>query len=75
MKQIIFFLLLIFSISASSQIERVEPPNWWVGFKQTNLQLLVKGKDISAYTPEIDYPGISIEKVTKAKSPNYLFID
>jgi glycosidase len=75
MKQIIFFLLLIFSISASSQIERVEPPNWWVGFKQTDLQLLVKGKDISAYTPEIDYPGISIEKVTKAKSPNYLFID
>ena len=75
MKQIIFFLLLIFSISASSQIERVEPPNWWVGFKQTDLQLLVKGKDISAYTPEIDYPGISIEKVNKAKSPNYLFID
>jgi glycosidase len=75
MKQIIFFLLLIFSISASSQIERVEPPNWWVGFKQSNLQLLVKGKGISAYTPEIDYPGISIEKVNKAKSPNYLFID
>ena len=75
MKQIIFFLLLIFSISVSSQIERVEPPNWWVGFKQTDLQLLVKGKDISAYTPEIDYPGINIEKVTKAKSPNYLFID
>ncbi len=75
MKQTIFFLLLIFSISASSQIERVEPPNWWVGFKQNDLQLLVKGKDISAYTPEIDYPGISIEKVNKAKSPNYLFID
>ena len=24
-------------------IERVEPPNWWVGFKNPDLQLLVKG--------------------------------
>ena len=75
MKQIIFFLLLLCSSSAMSQIERVEPPNWWVGFEQNELQLLVKGKDIAAYSPEIDYPGISIEKVSKAKSPNYLFID
>ncbi len=75
MKQILLFLLLISSFSVSSQIDRIEPPNWWVGFKQTNLQLLVKGNDISAYTPEINYPGISIEKVNKAKSPNYLFLD
>lgn len=75
MKKFIFFLLLISSFTVSSQIDRIEPPNWWVGFKQTNLQLLVKGNDISAYTPEINYPGISIAKVNKAKSPNYLFID
>ena len=75
MKNFSFFLLLLCSISASSQIERIEPPNWWVGFKQTQLQLLVKGKGLSDFTPEIDYPGISIEKVHKAKSPNYLFID
>ncbi len=75
MKQLVFFLLLLSSTWGMSQIERVEPPNWWVGFEEANLQLLVKGNDISAYTPEIDYPGITIEKVHKAKSPNYLFLD
>ena len=54
---------------------RVEPPNWWVGFKESKLQLLVKGNDISALTPEIEYAGVRILKVHKAKSPNYLFID
>jgi len=75
MKHIIFLLVLFSSISVSSQIERVEPPNWWVGFKETKLQLLVKGNDISALSPAIEYAGVSIQKVHKAKSPNYLFID
>jgi glycosidase len=75
MKHLIFLLVLFCSISVSSQIERVEPPNWWVGFKESKLQLLVKGNDISALTPEIEYAGVRILKVHKAKSPNYLFID
>ena len=75
MKHIIFLLVMFCSISVSSQIERVEPPNWWVGFKDSKLQLLVKGNDISALTPEIEYAGVRIQKVHKAKSPNYLFID
>ena len=56
-------------------IERVEPPNWWVGFKNTELQLLVKHPDISERTPRISYPGVHIKAIHKADSPNYLFID
>ena len=55
-------------------IERVEPPSWWTGFKETGLQLLVYGNDISRYRPSVDYPGVSIERVEKVKSPNYLFV-
>jgi len=58
-----------------NDIERVEPPNWWTGFKNTKLQLLVKHPEISKATPKISYAGITIEKVTKGESPNYLFID
>lgn len=57
------------------EIERVEPLNWWVGFKNKELQLLVKHPNISEAQPEINYPGISITKVHKADSPNYLFLD
>ena len=62
-------------INSYSQIERVEPPNWWVGFEESTLQLLVYGKEIGKATPVIDYKGVTIEKVNPAKSPNYLFID
>ncbi len=56
-------------------IQRLEPSNWWVGFKNPKLELLVKEDDISKSTPEISYDGVSIEKVSKGTSPNYLFID
>ena len=63
------------SIEFKNEIERIEPMNWWVGFKNTELQLLVKHPNISAATPGISYAGVSIKKVNKAHSPNYLFID
>ena len=62
-------------MTAFSQIERIEPPNWWVGFKDSSLQLMVHGKAVENAEPEIDYEGVSIQKVHKADSPNYLFID
>lgn len=56
-------------------IQRIEPPNWWVGFKNQELQLLVHHPNITHATPEISYPGLSLKKVNKADSPNYLFLD
>ena len=63
------------AINSYSQIDRVEPPNWWVGFEDSNLQLLVYGENLGKATPVIDYDGVSIEKVNQARSANYLFID
>lgn len=60
---------------SNTYLERVEPPNWWVDFKDTSLQLMVKEKNIGASKPSISYEGVRIEKVHKAKSNNYLFID
>lgn len=59
----------------TNEIERVEPPNWWIGFKNTELQLLIRHPNISETEPEISYQDVSIKKVHKADSPNYLFID
>jgi len=67
--------LLFFTLFSFAQIERVEPPHWWVGMQSSSLQLLVKGAEVGSLQPEIDYPGISIKKVHAADSPNYLFID
>jgi len=58
-----------------NDIERIEPPHWWIGFKNTKLQLLVKHPNIANATPTIANATIKIEKVQKGESPNYLFID
>jgi glycosidase len=67
------FICLVGSMQA--QIERVEPPNWWVGMESNELQLLVKGQDIQRYKPVINYAGVSIKNIHTATSGNYLFID
>ncbi|TDN87623.1 glycosidase [Salegentibacter sp. 24] len=75
MKKILICFFFLAGFSCFAQIERVEPPNWWTGFKDTGLQLMVYGNNIGNATPSIDYPGVSVENVEKADSPNYLFID
>ncbi|WP_334058578.1 glycoside hydrolase family 13 protein [Polaribacter sp. P097] len=91
MKKIIFFLGLVFMISCNTSednikvtpaevknqfLNRVEPTNWWVGMKNTKLQLLVHHPNISEYNAEINYAGVTIKNATKTtKSNNYLFLD
>lgn len=70
---IIIIMLMNIQLRANS-IERIEPPYWWVGMKNTELQLLVYGKDISNAKLNIDYEGVDIKRIEKVDSPNYLFI-
>lgn len=62
------------SVWANDSIDRVEPPFWWTGFKNTSVQLLVHGKSISGYDVQVSYPDVSITNVTQTKNPNYMFI-
>ncbi|MEC3908884.1 alpha-amylase family glycosyl hydrolase [Tamlana sp. 2201CG12-4] len=72
-------LLLTFSmqfiLAQNITLQRVEPPNWWVGMENTQLQLLVYGENISSATPSIAYNGVSIKSVSRLESSNYLFIN
>ncbi len=78
-RYLLFAILAICCLSLSANakpvIDHLEPMNWWVGMKNPNLQLMVHGKDISSLTPEINYEGVSLNRITKVKSPNYLFLD
>ena len=62
-------------MSLKTQIPRIEPPNWWVGFKNAYLQLLVHFENISMATIEVYSEEVSVIEINKADSPNYLFID
>lgn len=74
-KGLLAFTSILFSISSFSQsIERVEPPNWWVGMN-TPLQLMIYGKDLNGATVTSQDKSIIINKVFNADSPDYIFID
>jgi len=70
----LFISLLVLQVNAQN-LNRVEPPNWWAGMKSTDLQLMIHGEDISKAEISLDYPGVSLEAVTKVENPNYLFVD
>ncbi|WP_297797383.1 glycoside hydrolase family 13 protein [uncultured Eudoraea sp.] len=68
--------MLFLTITCSTtQINRVEPPNWWLGFKNSSLQLMVYGREIGVTTPSITYAGVSLDSFHRGDSPNYIFLD
>jgi len=76
-KLLLSLCILLAPLAAAAEpanIQRVEPPNWWIGFRETGLQLMVYGNQISMYQPSVDYPGVTVERFEKADSPNYLFV-
>ncbi|MEA3505194.1 MAG: glycoside hydrolase family 13 protein [Bacteroidota bacterium] len=72
---IVMFLSMFFQgISQNIEVDRVEPPFWWVGMNNSVLQILVHGDNISATVPKINYHGVSLQQSVKLESPNYLFL-
>ena len=69
------FFLILFNLHSTCQIDKVHPPNWWIGHKNPNLQLLIKAEKINDYKVNINYPGVKITNIHNADSPNYIFLD
>lgn len=56
-------------------ISRVEPPFWWIGMQNPQLQVLIYDQNIREFEVSLDYPGIRLLKVNRVQNPNYLFLD
>lgn len=77
MKKIIFSLALLLSVMtlhAATKIDRIEPANWFVGMKNSSLQLMVYGKNIRNSRVSVDYPGVKIDSLVRLDSPDYLLV-
>lgn len=66
-------LILIFSASAKAQIQKVEPPFWYAGMKNPELQIMFYGKNITQYDASVSN-NVVIKNVEKTENPNYLFV-
>ena len=76
-KLIVFIPLILCSIclQAQSNVD-VYPTNWFIGMKNTKLQLMIHHPNIATgATVSLSYPGVQIIKTNRVESPNYLFVD
>ena len=72
---LILLLSLFLTSKSANQPAHVEPPYWWIGMKNTELQLLVNGNNIQNTKVEIKTTDVVLKKVHRVENPNYLFLD
>jgi glycosidase len=69
-------LLMSLSTLAAEPSPRAEPPNWWVGMRDTSLQLMLHGAGVADAKPTLaPHAGVTLKGSHRATSPNYLFVD
>src|SRR6476620_7609539 len=69
-------LLVIFlfaSVNLIAQIDKTEPPFWFAGMHNPELQIMFYGKNIAQHSVTVSN-NIPIKNVVKTENPNYLFI-
>lgn len=76
-RKIILLSVLLINIlhSQTFEVERIEPPNWWIGMKYDTVQILLYGKNVGNAEIFPSHRGASVIDYYKAESQNYLFID
>lgn len=60
--------------AAPPQVERLEPPHWWVGMAEPRLQLLAEGPGLAAAQVRVEGGGLRLERVERTDSPDHLFL-
>ncbi len=56
-----------------AQIERIEPPFWYAGMNNPELQIMFYGKNIAQFQVSVSN-SLTITNVKKTENPNYLFV-
>lgn len=70
-KFFIFSFLGLTSVSAFAfSVDKIDPPFWWTGMKDTSLQLQIHGNDIKPADFSVNYPGVTIDSVARLDGSN-----
>ena len=69
----IFLLLFFTSTQLFSQIDKVEPPFWYAGMHNPELQIMFYGKNIADNSVSVSN-NIVIKNIQKTENPNYIFV-
>jgi neopullulanase len=56
-------------------VNKIEPPNWWVGMKWDTVQLMVYGKNLNGVNVRSVDDNLRILNVQSLENDSYLFVD
>ena len=78
MKKNFLLLVLTFILSFSTyaaDIQRMDPPFWYAGMQNSELQIMFYGENLGTYSFSLDaYQGVKVKEVCKLDNPNYLVV-
>ena len=79
MKKTLSLLVLILFVTRifadEYKVDGIYPTHWWVGMKNKNLQLMLRGSNIQENSVSVSYPGVKLLKITRPQNRNYIFLD
>lgn len=70
----VIMLFLNGMLFAQKGIHRIDPPSWWVGMHDPDLQLMISGDNVATWSATIDSPHVRIDRIVAGDSENYLFV-
>ena len=65
--------MILISIKSWAQIQKTEPPFWYAGMNNPELQILFYGKNIAENEVAVS-DAVKIKSVEKTENPNYVFV-
>ena len=82
MKNLLVSIFVLFAIGTSCglmaqqpKLQRIDPPFWWVGMQNSELQLMVYGEKLAHYRVSMNHPGVQLISSETVANPNYIFLN
>lgn len=57
-----------------AQIQHVHPLHWWTGMEETELQILLHGKNLAGYEVSLSATDVQLLRAERTDNPNYLIL-
>ncbi|MGL5772748.1 MAG: glycoside hydrolase family 13 protein [Bacteroidales bacterium] len=69
--------VLLFSLmlpAMAFEVEKVDPPHWWTGMKNSQLQIAISGKDVGLVDFTVSGNNVKVDSCVKVDNKDYVFL-
>ncbi|HIB90977.1 TPA: hypothetical protein EYO57_27925 [Candidatus Poribacteria bacterium] len=77
-KLVFFIFVLGHAMSSKAQtliVQKIEPPNWWIGMKWNRIQLMLYGQNLGGISVQFSDKNLKVTAVHTNPSSSYAFVE